>query len=188
MSSVVIKIDAEQAFREIGKLDKAVAKFAKGLTQFKRKDGGNKTFDAIPDRIKAKLNAATINTVLDTYEDLIISSPVDSYWFVSNWAYSQGGMPATDSIQTPERGAYRRGQMFDAPPAIAISGINPYLPQYIYNNTSYATDIALGGLVNDVPADWFTSIVQPIVDGSVFRERLRKSGRGIRLPGLGYGL
>lgn len=188
MAGVSITIDARQAYREIGKLDKVVAEFAKGLNQFKRKGGGNKTLDAIPERIKAKLNAAIINTVLDTYEDVIINSPIDSYWFVSNWAHSQGGSPPAGEIPTPKRGPYPRGQMFDAPPAISIDGINPYLPQYIYNNTSYADDVALSGLVNDVPADWFTSIAQGVQDGSVFKERLRKSGRGIRLPGLGYGL
>jgi hypothetical protein len=157
MTPVVAKVD---------KLEGVLGKLRKGLNQFKRTTkasgsiGGNKTIDSLPGDIRRAMQNIMNDTLQETLVELAWATPKDSWWLTSSWKHSQG-RPNLTVEETPERGPYPRGQIYDFPEDIDFDEVVWTIPQFLQNTAEYASEQLVGPQLED--------IAQRALSGSVFR-------------------
>jgi hypothetical protein len=110
--------------------------------------------------------------------DLGDQTPRWSSWLRANWNHTQGRYPVLGSTPDPKR---ERGLYGDfVKPILGNVELDGTLPQYFYNNVSYAEDVAMGnypGVQDDIPIDWYFQIEQHHASGKYMKVAIAYANR-----------
>lgn len=188
MAAISLKVGAGKAFRELGKVERALAKLGEGgsASKTKAKETTNK--------IRSVIAKSVAIHASKTFDVLLEQTPSWSGFLKSNWKIAQGRMP---SFSPAEKGdvaidkstGWPVKNQFAPPARLDANTLDGTRYQVIYNNTSYAEEVALGlnplsstgRIVSGGGPDWFLVTGQTFEDRSNYLASLRLAIRDVRL-------
>lgn len=190
MALVSLKIGAGDAYREIGKVERAMRKL------FKSQKGQVRYTEPL-----RKVIARSVALQVEgTQQELLVQTPEWSGFMVSNWKLSQGRVPQDVDISKPADTEYDvvvspQGQEYELPvrgqfepfEPVDLGSIDGTKYQVIYNNTAYGEELADGigpsrdGVVQSGGGpDWFHSLGQLFTDENTYKRYLRQAKKDLQ--------
>lgn len=169
--SISLKITARKAYDKIGRLERELQKL------MGKKASSKEASKKVTEKIRSSIAESVSLCVENVYADLILQTPKQTRFLVSNWKVTQG-TPALDSVLQRPPGT---SLSFPLPAPISANQINGRRRQLIYNKTSYAKRVAAGFNASGGPIKsgggpmWFMNIGQNLSSGVYFRTALSKA-------------
>lgn len=171
--SIALYLSARKAYEKVDLVNREMIRL------FGRKAGANAKRKKMTEEIKAVIADAVASSIEATYTELIPKTPKQTKFLVSNWRISQGRRPALASLIEPPPN--KLSSSFSLPPNVTADGINGRKVQWIYNQSSYAKEVAAGFNASGRPIRsgggpmWFMNIGQKFSSGVYFKTALSEA-------------
>lgn len=172
---ISLKVSARRAYEKMDALERALNKLVG-----RRIASGAKIKETVASLRKKTAEAVSLSVEL-TYAELIVQTPKQTKFLVSNWKLSQGRDPSLGALLERPSGI----SSFALPLPIKADEINGFRAQILYNKTRYANRVAAGFNASGGPIKsgggpmWFMSVGQKFSGGVYFKTALSRVIGGV---------
>lgn len=165
--SISLRLNPRPALDAVGRLEREMTRLL-GRS-------ANKKIKVELQKVRNVIDKSVGITIDTTYVALLLNTPKQTKFLVSNWKVAQGRTPALGRllIRPPGRAEYSLPSNLVSPNAIDGTRV-----QWIYNQTSYAKPVAAGVNASGGPIRsgggpmWFIEIGQNFSSGLYYKEAL----------------